>query len=243
MQGIYYLLILPLLVATLYGLILGGRENQIRAYLSARSTGWLRRRYVKLFIGAVRGEAAAFDTSILAFFIIVFLLFSTMLPFYYARETDRLLRNLQTEINFAKAMLDKDKTPTQETDPKASITEWIDKGSALIKRDERAIVMFKVVASISGICLIAFSLFWYPFLVFRRQFAHELDRFTLRIQGLASKAELAELAVAEAKVKDEETLRLFVDCARAVALRHNIPQLVSTFDLWRGIRTGAGESP
>ena len=243
MQGVLSYIVVPLLLAIVYGLIFGGREDRIRAYLSAKRTGWLRRRYVKLFVGAVRGEAAAFDTSILAFFIVLFLLFGTMLPFYYAHETDRLRRNLQTEINFAKAILDKDKTPTQGTEPEARMTEWIDKGSALTKSDERAIVMFRVVGIISGICFVAFLLFWYPFLVFRRQFAHELDRFTLRIQGLASKTELADLAVAEAKVKDEETLRLFVDCARTVALRHNIPQLVSTFDLWRGIRTGANESP
>lgn len=75
--------------------------------------------------------------------------------------------------------------------------------------------------------------FWRPFIIMRRRFAFEIERFTLRIQGLASKPELAELAVAEAHVTNENTLRAFVEITRKVAIRHGIPQLVTTFDLWR----------
>ena len=77
------------------------------------------------------------------------------------------------------------------------------------------------------------SLIWKPFVVMRRRFGYELERFTLRIQGLASKSELAELAVAETEVKNEETVREFVLIMRRIAERHGIPQLVKTFDLWK----------
>ena len=67
----------------------------------------------------------------------------------------------------------------------------------------------------------------------RRRFAHELERFTMRIQGLASKAELANLAVLESNVRDEQSLRTFIDATRDVASRHNVSALVETFDLWK----------
>ncbi len=77
----------------------------------------------------------------------------------------------------------------------------------------------------------------------RQRFAYEIERFTLRIQGLASKAELAELAVAEADVIDEKTLRHFVEITRGVASRHGIPQLVTTFDLWKDKETNEKIQP
>jgi hypothetical protein len=51
-------------VAVLYGLFLGQREEKIRYYLSTQRRGWARRRYVRAFVGAVRGRAAAANTSI-----------------------------------------------------------------------------------------------------------------------------------------------------------------------------------
>ncbi|MCW5983153.1 MAG: hypothetical protein KIT09_34000 [Bryobacteraceae bacterium] len=73
---------------------------------------------------------------------------------------------------------------------------------------------------------------WMPFIAMRAKFASEIERFTLRIQGLASKSELAELAVLEATVSDEDSLRSFIKHARVIATRHAVPQLVTRFDLW-----------
>jgi len=76
-----------------------------------------------------------------------------------------------------------------------------------------------------------------PTSIIRRRFAHELDRFTMRIQGLASKAELAELAILESRLTYERSLRAFIAAARAIANRHQVSALAETFDLWRGEST------
>jgi hypothetical protein len=86
-------------------------------------------------------------------------------------------------------------------------------------------------AAFFAVSLVAYF-FWIPYAVKRRRFGAELDRFLLRIQGLASKAELAELALAESRVVDERTLRAFIDHARTIANRHGVGELVSPFDLW-----------
>ena len=69
-------------------------------------------------------------------------------------------------------------------------------------------------------------------ILFRSAFAHELERFTLRIQGLASKPELAELVTKELAVKDENTAKEFVDVMAKIANRYKVGPLVDTFLLW-----------
>ena len=103
---------------------------------------------------------------------------------------------------------------------------------AFLKREEQMESNKHVVSIVYVLVGAYLLLFWFPYVVIRKAFDHELTRFMLRIQGLASKAELAELAVAEARVKNEQSLRVFVDKIKVIAARHEIPQLVSTFDLW-----------
>lgn len=118
--------------------------------------------------------------------------------------------------------------------------------AALLKEKERLIKEFRRLdkegrylywsSRIMGYLLQFFSmasiLFLFPFVVMRRAFAHELDRFALRIQGLAGKAELAQIAVAESRVRDEPSLKTFVELVKRVAERNEVPQIVKTFDLW-----------
>jgi hypothetical protein len=74
--------------------------------------------------------------------------------------------------------------------------------------------------------------FWLPLTAMRRLFEGEVNRFTLRIQGMADKSELADLALAESVVVDEESLHTFVKIAAAVAERHGVLPLAERFDLW-----------
>ncbi|MCP3890102.1 MAG: hypothetical protein GY702_14715 [Desulfobulbaceae bacterium] len=67
----------------------------------------------------------------------------------------------------------------------------------------------------------------------RKRFAHEMEKFLSRIQYLESKQELSNLAVLESKVVDEKTLKEFIYATKSIAIRHNIQELVFTFDLWK----------
>ncbi|NIR87087.1 hypothetical protein GWO13_05730 [Candidatus Bathyarchaeota archaeon] len=61
---------------------------------------------------------------------------------------------------------------------------------------------------------------WLPFAMLRTRLAHEIGRFTLRIQTLASKTELSKLTASELAVPDEETLQSFVNVILEIAQRH-----------------------
>ena len=74
------------------------------------------------------------------------------------------------------------------------------------------------------------------------QFADEVERFTLRVQGLASKAELVELVAAESAVSDEASSRRYVAVMRQIATRHGISDLVRSFELW-SFEEDEGEEP
>ena len=75
---------------------------------------------------------------------------------------------------------------------------------------------------------------WRPYLLMRKRFSHEMEIYLRRIQGLATKKELSHLAVLESKVKDENSLRDFIFFTKDIATRHEVVELVSTFDLWTG---------
>ncbi len=89
---------------------------------------------------------------------------------------------------------------------------------------------------IAGILLYTLSFIgwiaWMPYVKLRTRFAHEVSRFSLRIQGLATPQELAELTERELKVRDPTTLRQYVELMRDVAQAKGIVQLTKTFELW-----------
>jgi hypothetical protein len=218
-------------VAIIYGLVIAQREEQIRRYLSSQRKGWVRKRYVRAFVGAVRGRAAVTDTSLLAFLTLlvpfVFSMVCWMVSGNFEQRTQSIesrWRRLQTDPGITK----EPNVQSAQEELAALIEEW-----TRIKAQTTLLVL--VLRIVSGLSLLTFYVgwfFWHPFVVMRRRFAYEIERFTLRIQGLASSTELAELAVAESKVVDEKTLQSFVEMTRRVAIRHEIPQLVTTFDLW-----------
>src|SRR6266404_2390000 len=61
-----------ILAAVAYSAFFARRESKIRNFLSKTRSGWRRRRYVRIFIDAVRGEAKATDTRTLANLTLIF---------------------------------------------------------------------------------------------------------------------------------------------------------------------------
>ncbi len=225
-SAFFYGLLGSAIIAVVYGLLFAQREDKIRSYLSRKRRGWIRWRYVRAFVGAVRGKAVATDTAILAFF-------ALLVPFIIGGSLLMIADDAEYEIRQAWTRLQEiQDTDQMRRDIDKEVARLEDELTELTKRAHRNILRARI-AGWALITAVYFGLlFWYPFVVMRRRFDHELQRFTLRIQGLGSKSELAELAVAESKVKNEETLRHFFEVTRKIAERHNIPELVSTFDLW-----------
>jgi len=225
-----------LIVAVLYGFFISQREEQIRQYLSAQRKGWVRKRYVRAFVGAVRGRAAALNTSLLAILILLIPFVFYIVSWSEASQLEQRIYAINNNHQKLDSILGGTYKPDIESaknDFIALAKEWKD-----IKiKSSRIIVALRTSGVLSLIVFYMALFFWRPFVVMRQRFAYEIDRFTLRIQGLASKAELAEIAVAEAAVVDEETLRHFVKIMHDVASRHGIPQLVTTFDLWKDDRS------
>lgn len=102
----------------------------------------------------------------------------------------------------------------------------------MVEHSKYTIFFSYVIIGIIEIFSLTIVFFMGPFFWIQASFAHELDVCTLRIQGLASKRELAQLAVAEARVSDEDTLRQFVCVLAEIAERHSVGELVESFDLW-----------
>nr|WP_320116500.1 hypothetical protein [uncultured Desulfuromonas sp.] len=208
---------------------ISNREDAIRAYLKSRAKGFARKIYVNAFVSAVRGRDKVSDTSNIAYLLLA-MFFITSIYAYY--DINELIRSHDATVEkFTELTKEKpDKTPQELESELASIKSSIDSM-------EGDVDMLRVVNK--GIYVGAFVflylglLIWRPYLLMRKRFAHELDKFLSRIQGLASKQELSNIAVLESKVVNEDSLREFINSTRAIAARHNIEQLVATFDLWK----------
>lgn len=213
--------------AGIYGLLLGQREAKIRGYLASKQHGWVRKRHVKAYVTAVRGYAVALDTRILGMLLLI-IPFATAAIFW--AEASSFTQDLDSLANRA-VEFEQGRSPTPES-LLAELRESRAKVDALRTQAKPFIIGLRVVSILTYFVFLYGLWFWLPLATKRRQLAYEIDRFTLRIQGLASKAELADLAVAESNVADEESLRAFVRLAGVIAARHEVPQLVARFDLW-----------
>ncbi len=225
-------ILVSLLVSVIYGVVFAQREDRIRAKLAATKHGWTRQLYVLAFVGAIRGKASASDTAILAYFAVL-TVFAVSLLFYFVPVTlDDRARSLERTIEEYIGKLDG--RPSMEPAVDVRHSDLQARATRLRGEMDRLLLITRILAWGGMVAGFVGWWFWRPFVVMRRRFAHELDRFTLRIQGLASKSELAQVALAEARVKDEATLRAFVALAAAVAKRQGVAELVITFDLWNG---------
>jgi hypothetical protein len=220
------------IVATvIVALFLQTHIDQLRRSIAERNNGWLKRRYTRAFLSAVRGGAEALDTSILAFAVATVPVISGAYLWHLSESAERGVAQLQAQFESARAARDgaASAAPSSTGDPLAVIAGEL---GELAAETSKAALLGRSAACGLWLSAVLAGFLWIPFVVTRRLFSFELNRFNLRIQGLASKAELAEIAVAEVTVRDERSLRAFVSKAREVAARHGIPQLVDTFDLW-----------
>lgn len=219
------------IVAVIYGAVFAQREEKIRGFLSAKREGWARGRYVKAFVGAVRGHAAAVNTYMIGLLVLTIPFVLAGVCWLGAGYLKSRVEILDVRLTLAAQGLREGQTATRESLEADLRRERGSLDTLKASADRLVLIMRAFSVVMFGECLYG-VVFWLPFATMRRQFEREIDRFTLRIQGLASKAELAELAMAESMVADEESLRNFVQIAAAIAKRQGAPRLVDRFDLW-----------
>jgi len=216
------------IIATiLYNLFLAHKQDAIRAYLKTRTKGILRRIYVGAFVSGIRGRDGQVEVSILAC-LILFCFFAGGLSVHFAIK-DLITRHEVVMVEFKAKKAGK--TEQTQEEYKALMNDIgrqlnsMEEEMSLIRTVDK-VIYFGTFA----ICYFG-SLVWLPYLLMRKRFSHEMDRFILQIQGLASKQELAKLAVLESKIKNEGTLKAFIDLTKEIAIQNDIEELVFDFDL------------
>jgi hypothetical protein len=244
-------IITTIAVAIIYAFVLGGREERIREYLRTRAHGWLRRRYVRAMVRAVQGYAAVTDSTMLLAIALglfaslnVFILSSVSQLESQQRGLEAHSREVGKKLANERSQLDSLDRPRDFEAERGKSRKQLDELISAL-RDVNAdiegerpgllrVVLFgKATASVGLILLFIATVFWGPLVLIRARFAHEIARFSLRIQGLATKDELAKLTEAELGVRNQDTLRRYVEVMKDVAARHGVPELTRTFELWQ----------
>ncbi len=225
--NVFLLSILASLIgAAIYAFFLSNREDAIRSCIVRSGKGWIKRRYVRIFIHAVRGEATAADARDLTHILLIYpiMMISVGWSLYYSHQSaTEDVDQIIVRVENLKA--DEDATP----DTPESIEKELHQARTQLDFRYPQIVTFLIFGHLWFFWMVFIR---QPFVVFRRRFAHELNRFLLRIQGLASKNELAELAQLEAKVQDQQSATEYVNKMASIARRYNVEHLVDTFLLW-----------
>ena len=227
-QTIFISLGCSLVVAIFYGFVIANKEDVIREYLKNSATGIFRKIYVTALISAVRGRDKLSD-SLNIYYLLVLAVIVLSLSYHF--HLNNLVSDYSRNIRWI------------EEDAALSLQEKYEKSSSQLEELKEAAKkngpsVEKLKNFSSGLYVFAFSsayifiFIFRPYLLIRKRFSHEVGLYSTRIQGLAAKAELAEIAVLESKVKDEESLKKYIECTKAVAERHGVIELVSKFDLW-----------
>lgn len=232
-----------IVVAIVYGLLFAQREDAIRAKLKRATGGLLRRLYVRALIQAVRGGAGVADSRHLA----VILIFGIFIAGLWTQATVQNVRNSMDHLvqqthdlqrlTAAKPVLSSvtDLQHQLQQKERALSGEISNAASGAEKIKASAQPTLAIAQSIAYLLLAAAGagwIAWMPYVLMRRQFAHEIDRFSLRIQGLATPQELASLTKAELDVRDSGTLAEYVKVMGRIAARYDMPELTRSFELW-----------
>lgn len=253
-----FFLILSILAMIVWGVYFSHKQDAIRLKIQNSRKEWVHGYYVFILLGAATGKARSGETSLIAYLFLGLVLLGAsafvgiahlMMQDYYSRQA-RLESNAE-QVRELRANLVQE---GEQGKPRGKGEIWKDLNSldANITKELRwfekewsTVLSGAYLMRISGYMLYCYFYFallvWHPFVKLRSKFAYELERFTQRIQGLASKSELAELAMAEVSIKDEESIRRFFEVSWTIAKRHGVPDLVKTFDLWE-IRGGEHSS-
>ncbi len=233
MQSLLISIIASTIVAIIYALVLGQREDKLRAYLKTLTGGWLRRSYVRALIQAVQGEAVVAQSAHFATIILLLFLGAGFVVYASASSLQREWSSVEKDLGRLLTKMGKQPTP-EERDRRLAeeLHEMLEKRKLVNASMRWQLPLMKIISVILiGVYLVG-SFFWRPYVFLRTRFAQEIARFSLRIQGLASQEELAKLSAAEVAVKSQARLKAYVEIMKQVATRHGMPELTKTFELW-----------
>jgi beta-lactamase regulating signal transducer with metallopeptidase domain len=179
--------------AFLYALIFSKNEEKVRLWLSKLRSGWLRKRFVWAFVGAVRGKARETDTAAVNYLLLIFPLLVGLIFGVIGSQADLsvarskvLLEGVKESESQLRANLAKSSSRLEAMSVPNRITEY----AALVW----AYVM------LIGII---------PFRVFRSRFSYDLDRLLDYLRTIATTDEIVALMLEEKKVTNEATLKTF----------------------------------
>lgn len=227
-----------------YALVVGDSDKQLRSFLLTTRSRWKRERYIRAFVAAVRGRTVMGDA-----FVAVNTMTAAVAAFWMAQATIGVIAMIESgntesrqreQIYRVEALLSKLDEPLKKPDaddPRSELKELrqgLKETEPNIRRMKRFAQLMFLVPSGLAVTVLLVAFFWGPIFVKKRIFAFEVERFTLRMQGLATAEELAELALLETRVSDEASLREFIHLTRRIAVKHSVPQLAARFDLWSG---------
>jgi hypothetical protein len=242
-SGIVGTILLGLFGRFLYGVVFGKVDEQVRSALIKASSLRKRRALVEAFVSGANGSYLWHERRIYSMLALMLLLAVTVpglnVMLSISRWNSDTREKAMEAISVADSLLaDTSGKSAPEKTIQQRRKDVLAAREKLVRlnneRDERSRNMYLFIQSITiftALCYIYVTTSISTAVV-RRTFAREIEQFTLRIQGLASKQELAELAVAEMRVSDEETLKAFIEAAKRIAERHCVPKLVTRFDLW-----------
>lgn len=230
--------------ASVLGMILwkiwvGRLTESIVGRVRSRRSRRRHRLYVRCAIGAVRGHAARTNIGVLVIAVVAACGLAFLLTYagilvvdHQIASAERQRAQLKRLASVAQGGDGTTATPPSESAPPISSDYLLDVVDRVVVSGERVKRIFwtLVAGQVAGVLWVL--LIWAPFLAVRGYFTFELTRFTLRIQGLAKKEEIAILAEREAQVLDESSLKRYIAATHEVASRHGVPQLVRPFDLW-----------
>jgi hypothetical protein len=225
-------ILLALVGNLVYGLFLKEHEDQIRRFSNSTTIEAVRRPYVRALPQAVRGEAAIADSRHLVILLMVACLAGSLIPAAAATILTDDLDKARTMVAQSNSVVNPAPSGKTLEDYRAefkSMRAELVTDERNLERDIRG--CWRAAEVLYFAAWLGFIL-WRPYVQLRARFAHEVARFGLRIQGLATPDELVKLTESELAVRDEQTLRKYVDVMKAIASARGIRQLTKTFELW-----------
>lgn len=227
-----------ILATFIYNFAVGDRDRQLRSFMRKSHSKWRNRRFVRAFVGAVRGDAATGDARS-AMRTLGSLQFVLALCFVIGATTAQgllltgreIVDRASYEIELREPSSESEQ-PKSSTDSTRDVRETINSARSILSNGQY------VVFSLMGMALVLATMGAYilifvePFTSIQRQFAFSIERFTARIQGFATPVELLDLTIAELAVRDERSLRSYLEISITIAERYALLPLANSIDLW-----------
>jgi hypothetical protein len=236
MQLIILSIVTGFIGTAIYGFWLQGREPQIKHSLTSATRSLRRKRRVRAYISAIKGDLAIESARrtvfihanlILALLALLLLLIMGMI----AIQRDRMdfLNRLNTYLA--------DKGQDHDSFPEHSLEE-IKAFRLQLKNHVRYTELFvhTLLFGVAPVGILTFGwvgLIIAPYVHRRSAFLFRLDRLRRVLPVVCTREELVELVMLEQAVDDEKSLRTFANAVLRVGNEHGLQDLVSDFDLWK----------